>query len=785
MRLSCTAICAGSVSVYHNCNCNCNFVTHLVLLLTHKAYKYCTEKLGRIICARPGNRTRSNNKKIRKELTRNSYIMRQTLILALMVAICFGAAPHVDQLISSVHFEHLGTVAGMATHGMVTFDIEIGGFVKALAEQCRKLQNVHVGKHGTQDTLLGARTMRQAMASRCLSVSQKLTQILSSWIPEEDLHNHPHLQLDLPIFDKEHQSAAAPLDSKSGPLGAFDERLQRDRSRVPGYYDSTDSYEDYDDDHYKDYDFTVAYGNTNKVDPGLLKDQAAADPAGVVTAPTPTTVVRAGHGRTEIRRGGLVRNKRFFGAGLLLGTLGTAALTGAFGGLFHSGATEAEVKHVAEETNHVLGLEEAEIQALNRTLGYTTDLLKTSDKALQYFLALEALGWQANNYFEQVEQLTDGLVHLLHRSLSPGLVRPDALRKGFEEVKARMKIMGAVPLVDNHLSLYTLSVSHTFNAEQLTFKVEVLVPGEMINTRMELWKFVPFPLQTLKEPPLFVVPEMDHHYIGVRRNEAEEEEYRVMTTDEIITCQMVESVRVCKIGNIFHRSSRAICIEQLFTMDLSQPGLLSKHCNFKSATQQDFLVQVDDDLFHLYLSESQDIDIQCAGEQPIRQVPRQGLLRVRLPAGCRATTKAFSFQPEAGVRKANVTVVTGQVHLEEVIPKENLTLWHTLENTRMMTGNGMTVDEARHELEETSASLEEHSTLYYLGLAGIGLGGVAILAFVISRAVRCTIWEKTTASRTPENLKMKPRIKRRIVRAKGTDTSSIEMNEQEESEGEM
>ena len=672
-----------------------------------------------------------------------------------------GEGPRITPLMSSVHYEHLGPVAGMATHGTVSFNIEVGGFFKAMAQQCDKIQNVPIAKHGTQDTVLGARSMRHAMSEHCLKKSQTFTQVMTSWIPEQALHEHPHLQLDEDVYDLGHKSAAAPLNQENGPLAAFDGQQQLDKIRN---WETA-----------RDHEYTYEYtDSTSNIDPGLIKDEPV-DPV-VFQDASPGAVVNNG-GRTEIRR----RGKRFFGAGLLLGTLGTAALTGAFGGLFHSGATEAEVKHVAEAEDQVMALQETQIVALNETLGYTADLMKDAKSTLQFFMALEAFAWQVQTYFDQLDDLTDGLIHLLHKSLSPSLVRPEVLKQGFEQVKARMAQFGAVPLCENHLALYTLGVSHTFDPTQLRFTVNVLVPGEMKGTRMELWKFVPFPLQTLRDKPLYVLPEMAHHFLGVRKNQREEEEYRVMTTEDMLTCQMVDSVRICKIGNVIHKSSESICVEALFSMDLSKPGLLQQHCNFKSVNNQDSLVQVDNNVFHVYLAELQEITIHCNAEQPMRQAPRQGLLRVYLPAGCVGSTKSFMFQPELGVRRANVTVVTGQVHLEEVMPAEDLETWHDLEAARQMPTSGMTIDEARKKFRKATDSLKEHSFLYYLALFGIGLGGAGLLIWVASRVLRCTLWEQ----RDKDTPKPRPRMERKVAYRSATDTSSIETGVVSEQEEEM
>ena len=239
---------------------------------------------------------------------------------------------------STLHFQHMGEMVGMGSHGSISFRIDIAEFVLHLANSCRVTATLSRTSRASFSYVGEMSGMQESLEARCYAEARTLTQILTSWISEEDLHNHDLLQLDEELYNSEHKAASAPLDIGEKTRRSFRPGQEPERNE-PDYYSELEM---------EDLDLTT---------PSLVTDATSMHQE-------VNNEKKRGFRfeRTELEK--VRRVRRFVLAGII-GALGGLAMGGTFSGLFHSSASEEELRHVTEDIGHVLSLEEAQISRHN------------------------------------------------------------------------------------------------------------------------------------------------------------------------------------------------------------------------------------------------------------------------------------------------------------------------------------------------------------------------------------------------------------------------------------
>ena len=479
-------------------------------------------------------------------------------------------------------------------------------------------------------------------------------------------------------------------------------------------------------------------------------------------------------GRTIISKR---RDKRFVvpllaAAGAALGITG---LAGSFSALFHSGASESELKSLASDLSKVMDVEEEQIGRLNATLGAVLQGLEETDKEGHFLLGFLAMIVQSGVFFERIRDLRLGLTALLHKELSPSLVRADELRRMFSEVKEKMARYDAVPLVSTPLALYSLDVGHTFDSDNLEVNVRLIIPGKQKGADMILYRYLPFPVLMSEADNRYGLPNIHDHYLGVRIDQQNTDKlYHVLTSTEFSECQRVEGVLACNVPTAYHRSSKAVCLEAVFTQASAEGEGLTRHCAFSPIEQENYLLQSTTGLFHLFLPETESITVVC-GKHPTTYAPMQGLIKVYLPAGCRGVTKRLDFRPEIGVRRSNTTITRAQFKINDLVGSEHVDSWSQLAKERRMPAHGLTFDEAKARVKADTDALETHSILFYISMAALGIGSCFLLVFVGTRFCRCKICVRRENEERRRNREREPvyeTMRMRKVEELGDDEDS-------------
>ena len=663
--------------------------------------------------------------------------------------------PRVEDLQPALHFEELGELVGLASHGQIDFDIHLKPFVLSMADRCSSVSLILNRARLSQNRISPSLNKNMLMMTDALNVecrhhARRLTHMFTAWVTEKDLLEHPDLKMPFDVYHRGHKSAAAPLDHKN---------REEPEARPDKYNDI--SCEDYEYENFGGHPlplpeddlipnrpyFPETKGHQRK---GIKRSRS--DIANNVVV-TPTEQPEPEVTTSEIRKRSTFpslgktissrrRSKRFAGilTALGLGALGATALTGAFSSAFSSSASEAELRHVASDLRAVTHLEEHQIQALNQTFERSMELMLMTSGAEEFLFAYDAVTRMLEAFYEDVSDLITGLEHLLHRSLSPRLVRPDELKSLWLKIYNRLVQYGSVPIGRTPLTLFSLDVGHSFDYETLTIKVRMLVPGEKIDSRQSLFRYTNFPISLSSDPHHFGLPVIDNYYLGVRHSE-EETVYRTLSLQDLQSCTTVEGVKTCHLSNVEHRSPAAKCLTALYSLTEGAGTDVVEHCKFVPAVG-DYIIQTSPGEFHLYLSSHQVIHVDC-GQGKVRTYRnRVGLVSVHLPLGCTGLTEQFRFVPDTSIIKANRTLSRHHFRMTDILPTSNMSAWKQLLEEDRLPATGMTFSEADDRVQRDIADLNKHSELYFVGMAVLCTLGVILCCFLARFFVKCSLWHR-------------------------------------------
>ena len=449
--------------------------------------------------------------------------------------------PEIRKLRSTVFFKMVGQLSDISMNGQVDIKVSVAPFFKRLYLQCKALKNLPTGFHGT--ALVDDHLVRENMAHGCFMRAQKLTHIMNTWLPEEQLIGHKLLRTKEALWKDNHFSVVTPTNQTRARKTLVKPRRKLDDLVIP------------DDDI-------------------SLRDQPVTD-SGMLPLDNVTTVleVNSFYGQMTVPPMTNDRDKRQAIAGAITGIgVGFLGLVGAVTSLFHPSASVADVKKIAKDTDRVLGLEEMQIQHLNSSLSKAIELLGQADSEIVYLLCREQVQFESLILYEEIDSLIEGFGQLLHRKLSPTLIKPEELRRAYQEVVDEMALVGVTPIFPGHLQLYHRDVSHRLDKDSLTFVVSMTIMGERKNGQMMLYAFQPFPLALTKGGDTFVIPQVENYYLGIRNNSMGRVETRVLHQREVNECQVIDHVRVCHLMTHQRKTSEGTCLEALHTFALTRRG---------------------------------------------------------------------------------------------------------------------------------------------------------------------------------------------------------------------
>jgi hypothetical protein len=347
----------------------------------------------------------------------------------------------------------------------------------------------------------------------------------------------------------------------------------------------------------------------------------------------------------------LQRQKRqlFFGLGLLLG-IGIVAL----GSYLFSQSNLVDMSVAVnsgptDETIRVLQDHEKRVTVNRAAVDHTKSILSRLEvitaklhhvtNVLEELLAVHA---GLESVIREVDRILDGAAALSHLRFSSKLVAPSKLRGAVRLLKEKLASRNLLILPTQGHEFYDLEASFIYFAND-TLRAFLHVPAYYAGSLLDLYEYVPSPIRVTSDR--YFLPNPSSRVLAVDTGRATL--FRTMSRAELAMCRQSGSKFYCPGQNFYRKEAVEDCLMNLFQNRLDGLAHTCPFTPLKAA--EDYLVQLTTNEFLLYHANSNRVSVQCGPTTGLDAETFQGLRKISLPAGCRATTLNFVFDGEIDV----------------------------------------------------------------------------------------------------------------------------------------
>ena len=250
-----------------------------------------------------------------------------------------------------------------------------------------------------------------------------------------------------------------------------------------------------------------------------------------------------------------------------------------------------------------------------------------------------AVSWVSvlEEIFTLMDKFELGFLQLSNRKLSPILIDPTMISSAVDELRHKMEEQGYELLVESLEDVYSSETSHVLYAN-MTLRTFVHLPGSKRRGEMEVFKYIPMPLQ-IKDQLLLPVPPTSYLVLSKDRTQSRE-----MTSSLFSLCQTTKTFLDCPQSSIYDKRVGSSC---LLAMYRGNDADIIRLCEWSRQPVTDHLEQIGPNSFLLYQTVLGEVTLRCKGDRyPSRF---SGLRRVEVPPGCTVTSDSFIFEGQLDV----------------------------------------------------------------------------------------------------------------------------------------
>ena len=328
-----------------------------------------------------------------------------------------------------------------------------------------------------------------------------------------------------------------------------------------------------------------------------------------------------------------------------------------------------------------------------------------------------------------------GLRSLSELKFSPDLVPPNALRAAVEKLRARLDRLDIQILPNQGHEFYALETSFVYH-ENDVLTTFLHIPGYTRGTLMELYEYIPTPLQVAKDR--FFLPNPEHTILVV--DPVDTTKYRSMTRGDLSLCRHSGSRYYCPGQNFYRKHVKESCLMDLFQNRLKA---ISENCPFVPLrADESYLVQIGPIEFVVYYPKGERVFVVCGGSNGKSEtVTIVGVRRLVIPAGCRASSDSFNFDGEVDIFMQDDNLAPrfhAEVNLTSFFPANLLAaeLDEVLENAHLIgSPEGVKIKDLAKILTE---SRNKYKFEFSLGIVGTIVALLVLLLTVFFCCIKAT-----------------------------------------------
>ena len=310
---------------------------------------------------------------------------------------------------------------------------------------------------------------------------------------------------------------------------------------------------------------------------------------------------------------------------------GSSLLSLTFGG----GATPQTVETLQDHEQRI-SVNEAAIKTLNESVAALASAQKEVYKNTQDLEVVIRGQLILDMMIREVSQISGGLTDLTRMRLSPQLVNTHNVAKAIDRLQDKLAPLNLRLLTKQVYELYNLECSWVM-FENKTLQVYVHIPAYNLETPMNLYEFIPSPLQVA--PNRFVIPTPQHSYLAVQATT--ESLFRSMTDFQFKSCNRLGRIYYCQGQNYYNKDVTSDCLASLYQGRASQ---VLDNCEVSVSKPEHSITQMNLTSFLVFHKHTQVINRKCPSWSQSDSITFQGYRMIDVPPGCFCTSQSFHFQ---------------------------------------------------------------------------------------------------------------------------------------------
>ena len=217
---------------------------------------------------------------------------------------------------------------------------------------------------------------------------------------------------------------------------------------------------------------------------------------------------------------------------------------------------------------------------------------------LQSTYALGALATQTEKILKAIELVKSG-------RFSTDLATPEGLEKAIIDLKEEALKSGRTIAVSNLLDLSLLPASYLYDATSRVFHAIVHVPFATPNNEMDLYKYVPTPIQIANDSKLYAsITNQDNMYLAVSSDGTT---YKTFSVRDIQDCTKFQDKFYCP-DSIYYKSVRPSCLVALHKNNITE---IRSICDLMINNHISNAIRINEATYILIETEPTELTIRC------------------------------------------------------------------------------------------------------------------------------------------------------------------------------
>ena len=231
-----------------------------------------------------------------------------------------------------------------------------------------------------------------------------------------------------------------------------------------------------------------------------------------------------------------------------------------------------------------------------------------------------------------INDATEIIFAAANNKLSPKLFNPDDVIRLLRQLPVQLAQDNLDTPVNSPYLFYSLPASAAYSSNG-TIHIAVHVPFFRRDTMLDLFRYIPTPILDQGRFDHVLIT-ADETFLGISDNKAF---YKILTEQEMLSCQINNDVVLCPGDNILHRREHSSCTSALYFNDVAA---IQQLCQVASVKLEHITVQLNKTDFLLLHPEAMQLEVTCTGNhnQPTLTSTFSGLRQLHLPAGCTGST---------------------------------------------------------------------------------------------------------------------------------------------------